>query len=76
MTTWKTLGRLSMSDNRSQGHVNDLRVLNVTRGPAVMRINGRLRPAYEWCEMFGHDVPNAQAQCRRCGGLLVNEATS
>ena len=42
----------------------------VSRGPRSMTINGRIRPAYEWCEMFGHQmgVP-ATDQCWRCGGL-------
>lgn len=49
----------------------DLRRLDFERGPASMLINDRVRPAYEWCEMFGHE-PNAdESFCLRCGGAAV-----
>ena len=47
----------------------DLRQLDFGRGPAVMQINGAIRPAYEWCEIFGHDPSPDGKVCVCCGGL-------
>lgn len=56
--------------------MSDVRRLDFERGQNSMYINDRLRPAFEWCEMFGHAPDLSDQQCTRCGGARILTSTT